>query len=207
MLSLDHIVIGAPDLDTAIQAFSKTYGLEAVQGGAHPDLGTHNALIGAGDTYLELLAPIPGAHCTIPGLAALKEPALYHYALRTSDLEGIETHAAGLGLRSEGIQTGRRKTKDGSLLTWRILHLRGHALGATVPFFIDWQDSPNPATQLAPQVQEVMLKVTGSALLSTLLEGADGVELCEGAAALALTCAAEATVIRLEAPRPLPLGL
>ncbi|MEM6834140.1 MAG: VOC family protein [Pseudomonadota bacterium] len=208
MIILDHVVIGASDLDAAIAGFSTNYGLTASKGGAHPDLGTHNALIGAGQTYIELLAPLPGTQCAFEGLNTVKAPTLFHYALRTRELEAIKERAAALGVNSDGIQTGRRQTADGALLTWRILHFRGHALGAALPFFIDWQNTLPPANQLDAQVSDLALTVTAPPMLSTLLDGAvRGLEIEPGDNALSLSFTVDDQRAKISAPHPLPAGL
>ena len=57
---IDHIVIGIHDLEKGIASIEDLTGVKPVYGGAHPSLGTHNALISLGNrTYLEILAPNP----------------------------------------------------------------------------------------------------------------------------------------------------
>ena len=65
ILQIDHLVIGVAELDAGVRQFEELTGIRPAFGGEHPDLGTHNALISLGDrTYLELLAPRPGANVT-----------------------------------------------------------------------------------------------------------------------------------------------
>lgn len=208
MLELDHVVIGAATLPEAVKHCSEHWGVQAIEGGEHLDLGTHNALVGASDAYVELLAPLDGAHCTIDALGAYQQPTLFHYAVRTAQLETIETRAQKLGLTSGGIQTGRRRTQSGNLITWRILFLRGHDCGAAIPFFIDWQSTPRPSDQLPAQIERLMLSVRGPQLLQDLL-GADtpGLDVSSGEAALSLTFSVKDQVFVLKAPTPLPRGL
>ena len=57
---LDHIVLAAPDLDEAKDAFDAQTGVMPIDGGPHEGLGTRNALVSFGDgTYLEIIAPDP----------------------------------------------------------------------------------------------------------------------------------------------------
>ena len=59
---VDHIMLGAANLDAGIHELEALTGVRAVYGGEHPNLGTHNALVSLGsNTYLEVIAPRAGA--------------------------------------------------------------------------------------------------------------------------------------------------
>ena len=59
---LDHLVFTCADLDAGIAWAERTFGVRPVRGGAHPQWGTHNALMSLGrERYLEILAPNPDA--------------------------------------------------------------------------------------------------------------------------------------------------
>ncbi len=54
---LDHVVIAVRDRDTAAETCARLLGRRPSWRGAHPELGTRNALFRLENTYLELLAP------------------------------------------------------------------------------------------------------------------------------------------------------
>ncbi|HEX8730459.1 MAG TPA: VOC family protein, partial [Ktedonobacterales bacterium] len=52
---IDHVIIGAPDLDALERSFT-AMGFSVTGGGSHPHLGTRNRIIILGEGYIELLA-------------------------------------------------------------------------------------------------------------------------------------------------------
>lgn len=62
MTELDHIVVIAPDLGEGVAWVRETLGVEMTAGGKHPEMGTHNRLVGLGpNVYLEVIAVDPEA--------------------------------------------------------------------------------------------------------------------------------------------------
>ena len=62
MTELDHIAVIAPDLATGGAWVRRVLGVEPPAGGKHPEMGTHNRLLGLGpDAYLEVIAVDPEA--------------------------------------------------------------------------------------------------------------------------------------------------
>jgi hypothetical protein len=100
-------------------------------------------------TYLEVITPAPGQPTTTPmaqSLAATRGLSVRTFAVAASDLEAIAAAARKAGLSAVGPAPGSRQTPDGQLLRWRSLEIGGHGFGEFVPFFIDWDDTPHPAT-------------------------------------------------------------
>jgi len=92
MLTLDHLVITAPDLDEGTAWAEEALGVPLQEGGRHAVMGTHNRLLSLGpDLYLEVIAVDPQA--SPPAQARwfgldddLTAPKLTHWACRTDDL-------------------------------------------------------------------------------------------------------------------------
>jgi hypothetical protein len=76
---------------------------------------------------------------------------LVTFAVRSNELEQMSKEAQQLGLTVLGPYEGSRLQPDGATLRWRTLELQGHHFGNYLPFFIDWQDSPHPASFLPAQ--------------------------------------------------------
>ena len=126
---VDHLVVGAADLASGMRWIEDRIGVAPIAGGAHEGLGTHNALVGLGDRYLEVLAPDPeqptATSPLVEQLRALPTPELLTIAVATSGL-------------SDPIPMSRLRP-DGVLLEWQLQST------STPLFFIDWQDTPRPA--------------------------------------------------------------
>ncbi len=59
---IDHIVITAPTLESGAEFVEKTIGVVPQKGGEHPKMGTHNLLLGLGESvFLEVIACNPVA--------------------------------------------------------------------------------------------------------------------------------------------------
>ncbi|MEZ5558979.1 MAG: VOC family protein [Pseudomonadales bacterium] len=154
MLTIDHLMWGAPDLDAGIAEAERLFGVTAAAGGSHPGLGTRNALLGfENGSYFEIIAPDPAQ--PLEGnfgaaLAALRQPALVTFAVAAADLAALAGQARAAGCTPRGPIDTQRATPAGALLAWQLLFLRNHAFGGLCPFFIDWLDTPHPSLS-APQ--------------------------------------------------------
>ncbi|MGH8597348.1 MAG: VOC family protein [Gammaproteobacteria bacterium] len=151
---LDHIVLAAPDLLRACDDFERATGVRPALGGAHPGLGTHNALVSfdAG-SYLEIIAPDPAqaGGGMARSLANLAQPAPLHWAIRVSALGDVVGRLRALGWNPSPIRRTTRTPPHGPKLEWDLCGLVNHNYGGIVPVFIDWLASPHPAVN-SPRV-------------------------------------------------------
>lgn len=152
--SVDHLVYAAPDLDSGVEAVRSLLGVEPVPGGRHARWGTRNALVGLGPgTYLEIIAPDEGGANGGPegrpfGIDAQSSPRLAGWAARASPLEPVVRRARATGIELGSVVEGSREATDGTLLRWRLTDPSAARDGGTLPFLIDWEDSPHPAQSL-----------------------------------------------------------
>lgn len=157
MAVIDHLVYAVPDLSAAIDWFEKATGVRPAIGGSHEGMGTHNALVSLGESYLELIAPDPGQ--SDPPSSGLPRPfgiddalaqvgrsgTLVGFAVRPDDDETIDDLADAMF--DAGHDVGQfadmsRLAPDGNRLAWRLTF----PTERTLPFLIDWGDTPRPNT-------------------------------------------------------------
>lgn len=60
-LRLDHLAVSASSLAEGVAWAEAALGVTFATGGEHPQMGTHNRLLGLGDLYLEVIAINPAA--------------------------------------------------------------------------------------------------------------------------------------------------
>ena len=149
---LDHIIVGAPDLDRAVSEFEWRTGVRAVYGGSHPGAGTRNALIALGDgAYLEIIAPDPNP--TTPSefgkfLGSLTTMTALGWAYHTADLGALHAALRARGVYVARIEPGSRKRPDGRTLHWLTFEIASEE--DVSPFFIAWsRGSPHPSLTAA----------------------------------------------------------
>lgn len=171
-VNLDHILLGADDLDHGIEWMQERSGVRAVFGGVHPGRGTRNALLSLGPRrYLEIIAPDPQqtsasssndlanrlhaiqepGSSTRSGFArgGVEEPRLVGWAAHTNDLAGLVQRAAAAGIAIENPRDGSRVRPDGKTLQWSTISLKKDFDGV-LPFFIEWNSSSIHPSQDAP---------------------------------------------------------
>src|SRR5262245_3419434 len=160
---IDHLVYTTPDLKTGIDTMQQLVGVQASPCGQHPGMGTRNALIALGpSTYLEIIGPDPEQPKPDGprrfGIDDLKEPRLFTWVARGTDLDAFAAKAAQNGVSLGAVISGRRQRPDGVLLTWRYTDPNTVVADRLVPYFIDWGTSPHPALTAAPGATLVALR-------------------------------------------------
>jgi Glyoxalase-like domain len=151
---VDHLVYAAPNLQAGIERVEQLIGVRATPGGQHPGAGTRNALVSLGPaTYLEIIGPDPDQPTPKEprtfGIDSLPAPRLVTWAAKAGSLEDLVRDARSHGIAFGTVGAGSRKTPQGTLLQWRYTSPRTVIADGIVPFFIDWGQTPHPATSAA----------------------------------------------------------
>lgn len=189
--AVDHVIIGAPKLETGIEYVADLFGVRPVAGGIHPGRGTHNAIAGlAGGRYLEVLAPVPGADGSgtlYEAVRGIRSPQVVGWAFSEDDLDDLRPKAFGAGLEPGDILPGSRTTPDGCRLEWETLGL-GVTYDSLIPFAIKWLTPDDHPSRSAPK---------GLRLTAFWFEHPKSIEVRDALAAIGVV----ARVVQLEAPR------
>jgi len=148
---VDHLVYGTQDLERTIDEWEDLLGVRARYGGQHVGQGTHNAVLAlAPATYLEILAPDPNQsepdHPRWLGIDGIAAPRMLTWAAKGRHLESIVSQAENDGIALGCVLSGSRNRPDGSVLAWKLTDPHRLLADGLIPFFIDWGDSPHPAT-------------------------------------------------------------
>ena len=146
-LTIDHLVISCECLDEGTAFVESALGVTMVPGGVHPEMGTHNRLLGLGNVYLEVIAIDPSASGQVrPRWFELDgftgQPRLTNWVARVSSLP------RALELAPGGTGTPMRLSRGD--LVWNIAVSDDGSLpfGGAFPGLIDWGDSVHPTARL-----------------------------------------------------------
>ncbi len=147
-MKLDHIMYAVSDLQEGIIEIEDLTGVKADFGGAHPGKGTCNALLSLDhQQYLEIIAPDPAQELA----GTLGQELLDHHfsgirtwAVATTDYGKVTSVLDKFDYQYNIIDMTRTRP-DGVKLAWQILFAAGHPFGHSMPFFINWLESPHPA--------------------------------------------------------------
>jgi len=199
---IDHFMYGVADLDAGIAWSEDVFGVAAVRGGSHAGLGTCNALLSFGDTYLEIIAPdlkqpLDG---TMGGrLQKLTQSGLITWCAR-GDLNQVAAILKSRAIDSAGPVTTRRQTPSGEWLEWQLLFPRKHPFAGQLPFFIDWMQCAHPAktNPLAGALRRFEITTLEAQRYREAMNGlASGLEVSSGPPAMKATVEGQRGIVEL----------
>lgn len=172
-MHLDHLAVAGETLDAAAAHVEAALGLSMQPGGAHPQFGTHNRLMGLGEgLYLEAIAIDPEAPA--PDRARWFDldrlhgpPHLRNWIARVDDLDAaVATHPdAGtpLALARGDLRWRMAVPEDGVL-----------PFDNRFPALIEWQGQVHPADRIAPsgaRLERLIVAHPEAAALRAALNG------------------------------------
>lgn len=194
---IDHLVLATPDVAATSARLQTRWGVDIVAGGSHTGRGTRNELTGlGGSTYLEIVGPDAGQPDPVGarpfGVDELAEATFVAWCARPSPPLGqVLGRIAALGIDLGPAAEMSRLRPDGVQLNWQLTFpLIEEPHCGTLPFLIDWLDSPHPTASLPHDAELTTLHITHPqpdivrAVLAELGSAAI-IEVTEGAASLA----------------------
>jgi methylmalonyl-CoA/ethylmalonyl-CoA epimerase len=99
VLRIDHVGVAVPDLDVAIDFYTRTFGLRCVHTEINEEQGVREAMLaGDGDTRVQLLAPLT-PDSTIAKFLDRSGPGLQQLAFTVADVD-----AAAAAIRARGLR-------------------------------------------------------------------------------------------------------
>ena len=152
-IRIDHVIVGAADLDAATAEIERLTGVRPVIGGVHPGRGTRNALLSLGEgTYLEIIAPDPAQTVDsedLRTLRALATPTPYGWAVSADNESVLRSALSTANIAITEPNSGSRAKPDGSVLRWVTF---GYAEldNPHAPFFIVWADPALHPSRTSP---------------------------------------------------------
>lgn len=164
---IDHLVLATPDVEATAQDVRRGWGITVTAGGSHTGRGTRNELAGLGNgSYLEIVGPDheqPDPLSPRPfGVDGLTAPALVAWCARpTRPLAEVADRIRAHGIDIGSIAELSRARPDGVELHWRLTFpLLGPPHDGSLPFLIDWLDSPHPTATLPDEASLTFLHLT-----------------------------------------------
>jgi hypothetical protein len=137
-MTVDHVIYAVKDASLTAAALRRRYGLGAVEGVYHPNLGTHNWVVPLQwPQYLEILEVVDeetAARSAVGRLVAARVAqggGLFTWAVRADDIDAV---AARVGVEPWDQQASDAEGKTSS---WRVVFG-----GPDLPFFIAYTSDP-----------------------------------------------------------------
>lgn len=163
---IDHIVIGANDLDQGVTFIEDKLNATLPKASKHDDMSTHNCVAPTGnDSFIEILSIDPEA--PTPKRARWfdmdnsevkkkfkQSPCAYHWVVGTNNLDDV--------IRNSPIPLGEVVTFTRGERSWRLTIPNDGSLqeDGLIPTFIEWSPGPHPSSGMADlglELKEVIL--------------------------------------------------
>jgi len=154
-LSIDHIILAAPNLADGSAEFERLTGVKPTYGGQHPDRGTENAIVALDNfpaSYIEIIAPQAGVTPAgeLAEIGKLRALTPIGWALRVDDVADARRVIRKAGFTTTQPQPGSRVTPDRFTLRWETFGVEKPHIN-TAPFFIHWMDPTDHPSRNAPR--------------------------------------------------------
>jgi len=96
LLNLDHVAIAVHDLDAAVEAHRRRYGVEPLYREVVESQGVEEAMIPVGGSFIQLLQPLAD-DTPVGRFLARHGEGLHHVAYAVADIEAALEHLRSVG--------------------------------------------------------------------------------------------------------------
>jgi len=152
---IDHIVVGADNLEQGITALEESLGVTLPKASKHEAMSTHNCVAPTGnDSFIEILsidpeAPEPGRTRWFamddPDVKARfkRSACAYHWVVGTDDIDAV--------IANSPIPLGELVTFTRGERSWRLTIPTDGSLQeeGLIPTFIEWSPGPHPSSGMS----------------------------------------------------------
>ncbi|MFO7292936.1 MAG: methylmalonyl-CoA epimerase [Acidimicrobiia bacterium] len=98
LLNLDHVAIAVHDLDAAVEAHRRRYGVEPLYREVVESQGVEEAMIPVGGSFIQLLQPLAD-DTPVGKFLARHGEGLHHVAYAVADIEAALEHLRSVGAK------------------------------------------------------------------------------------------------------------
>lgn len=100
LIAIDHVGIAVPDLDDALEFYSRVFGLDAIHEEINEEQGVREAMLAVGDSgsCLQLLAPL-NDDSTIAKFIERNGQGIQQLAYRVRDIDHVSSTLRDRGVR------------------------------------------------------------------------------------------------------------
>jgi catechol 2,3-dioxygenase-like lactoylglutathione lyase family enzyme len=144
--SLDHVIVGVRDLESATETYTRLLGREPSWRGSHPGQGTANTLFRVANGYLELLGIVgEGAFAErLRGKLERDGEGVAGFAFGVDDADECARELRARGLpATDPIEGSGADEGTGAKRSWRNVHLPESATRGVLAFMIEHLSPPD----------------------------------------------------------------
>jgi hypothetical protein len=182
--ALDHVILGAPDMDEALDNFEALTGHRPLVATTQKGLGTKSALLAFEQcAFLEIIAPDPMQTQTDRAKKLAKIPkgklVPVHYAIRNTKSKHLKSSLWTTDMKLQCDEVTMVSKDRGMPWQWQIYFLEENGeQDGIIPLFVDWGKGPHAASRLPilGKLDSVKVQAPSHSPVHKLLDGVSGVK-------------------------------
>lgn len=186
--ALDHIILGASDMDVALDNFEALTGHRPLVATTQKGCGTKSALLAFEQcAFLEIIAPDPAQTPTDRAMKLAKIPkgklVPVHYGIRNSQSKELKSSLWTTDMKLQCDEVTMISKDRGMPWLWQIFFFEENGeQDGIIPLFVDWGKGTHAAARLPilGKLDGVKVQAPSDSAVHKLLDGVSGVKVLEG---------------------------